>query len=167
MTLAPPEPISERHETDAFDCGESELNEWLRRRALANEIGGASRTYVVCRGNRVVAYYSLSVGSVRPELTPGRVRRNMPSPIPVMLIGRLGVDRTAQGLGLGRALVADALGKTLVASRIAGIRAVLVHALNENARAFYEKVGFLPSPIEPLTLMLMVADIRQASEMDR
>ena len=133
----PPEPLSPTHKLEDFDSGNAELDDWLKRRALKNEQGGASRTYVVCIGQRVVAYYCLTVGGVANTSALGRVRRNMPDPIPVMVIGRLAVTRSCQGQGFGRALVRDAVLRTLQAAEIAGIRAILVHAISEEAQKFY------------------------------
>jgi GNAT superfamily N-acetyltransferase len=138
------------------------LDDWLRRRALANQASGASRTYVVMAQNRVVAYYALANGSVIPGQAPGRVRRNMPDPIPVMVLGRLAVDRQWQGKGLGSALLRDAILRTLQAAQIAGIRAILVHALHQRAADFYRHHGFLPSPLSDHTLMLLLQDARAA-----
>ncbi|HUK24077.1 MAG TPA: GNAT family N-acetyltransferase [Terriglobales bacterium] len=157
-----PEKISSRHDLSQFQCGEPALDGWLRRRALQNEESGASRTYVVCAGKRVVGYYALAVGAVAHIGAPGRVKRNMPDPIPVMVIGRLALDQSVQGQGLGPALLKDAILRTLQAAEIAGIRAILVHAISETAKHFYEKWGFISSPIEPLTLMITVAEARRA-----
>jgi GNAT superfamily N-acetyltransferase len=162
--LRPPERLTANHRLDDFDSGSPPLDDWLRRRALRNEAEGASRTYVVCQGARVVAFYSLANGAVLQALAPGRVRRNMPDPIPVMILGRLAVDRRSQGRGLGRTLLRDALLRTLQAADIAGIRALLVQAKDEPARAFYKRCGFLPSPIDPLTLMLPLKDARATLE---
>jgi len=147
-----------------FSSGEASLDDWLRKRALRNEAEGASRTYVVCEqgSNRVVAYYALATGAVLREAAPGTVRRNMPEPIPVMVLGRLAVDERFQKRGLGRALVRDAILRTLQAGDIAGIRAILVHALSDSARVFYLHCGFEPSPIDSLTLMLRLSDARLA-----
>ena len=158
--LEPPERLTSKHVVDHFDSGSPQLDDWLRRRALRNEAEGASRTYVVCRDMRVVAFYCLANGAILQAGAPGRIRRNMPDPIPVMVLGRLAVDRQFQRHGLGRALLRDALLRTLQAADIAGIRAILVHAKDEQAKAFYQRCGFLPSPIDPLTLMLPLKDAR-------
>jgi GNAT superfamily N-acetyltransferase len=156
--LRPPEKLNSLHRIESFDSGNSQLNDWLKRRALKNELEGASRTYVLCAGEVVVAYYCLSNGAVAQTAATGRVRRNMPDPIPVMVIGRLAVDCQWQGKGIGRALLRDAILRTLQAAEIAGIRAILVHAISEEAKQFYEKCGFTASPLEPMTLMLKVSD---------
>ena len=141
-----------------FRCGEPSLDDWLKRRALQNEKNGASRTYVICTSEEVVGYYALAVGAVASEKAPGRVRRNMPDPIPVMILGRLAVHKDFQGKKVGQGLLRDAVLRTLQASNIAGIRAILVHAISERARKFYEECGFTASPMDPLTLMISVPE---------
>lgn len=158
MGVTAPTRLLPEYELDAFDCGNVDLNEWLHRRARTNEAQGASRTYVVCNGQQVVAYYCLAVGSVEQNVAVGRVKRNMPNPIPVMIIGRLAVDRSLHGQGFGRGLLKDAVLRTVAASEIAGIRAILVHAISDEAKAFYEKHGFRPSPVHPMTLMMTIQD---------
>ena len=163
-SLRSPEPIRTAHDVIAFDSGEPALDDWLRRHALRNETRSGSRTYVVCAepGNRVVAYYSLAVGAIAHTGASGRIRRNMPDPIPVMVLGRLAVDRTFQGRGLGRSLLRDAILRTVQAASIAGIRAILVHAISDEARQFYERCGFHASPIDRMTLMITVAEAERA-----
>lgn len=156
--LRPPEKLNSSHRIEDFDSGNRELDEWLKRRALKNELEGASRTYVLCSGEVVVAYYCLANGAVAQSAATGRVRRNMPDPIPAMIIGRLAVDRRWQGQGIGRALLRDAILRVLQAAEIAGIRAILVRAISEEAKQFYEKYGFTASPIDPMTLMVKVND---------
>jgi len=157
-----PEHLTAQHEVSAFDSGVPELDLWLKRRALQNEAYGASRTYVVCGGGRVVGYYALATGAVALQEATGKVRRNMPEPIPVMVLGRLAVDREHQGRGLGSALLKDALLRTLNAASIAGIRAVLLHAVSDDAKRFYEDAGFSPSPVDPMTMMITLADVERA-----
>ena len=156
----PPEHLNATHDLSAFDSGVPALNEWLRRRAWANEASGASRTYVVCvgGGGTVVGYYAMATGVVALHAAAGRTRRNMPDPIPVMVLGRLAVDTTWQGRGLGRGLLRDAVLRTVQAAEIAGIRAILVHAISDEAKRFYERCGFAPSPFDPMTLMITVSD---------
>ncbi len=156
--LLPPEKLNSSHRIDSFDSGNNELDHWLKRRGLKNESEGASRTYVLCAGEKVIAYYCLANGAVAQTSATGRVRRNMPDPIPVMVIGRLAVDCHWQGKGIGRALLRDAILRILQAAEIAGIRAILVHAISEDAKRFYEKCGFVASPLEPMTLMVKVND---------
>lgn len=164
MTLAAPVPLADHHELSSFISGEPQLDDWLRRRARANQVTGASRTFVACDESRVVAYYALTSGAIKAAEAPGRLRRNMPSPIPVAVLGRLAIDRDWQGRGLGRALVRDAGLRLLNAAEIMGIRAVLVHAISPDARAFYEAVGFVPSPIDPMVLMIGMSDLESAMQ---
>jgi GNAT superfamily N-acetyltransferase len=133
------------------------LGDWLRRRARQNEESGASRTYVVCVGKKVAGYYALSAGVIAHTHAPGRIKRNMPGPVPVMVLGRLAVDRTFHGRGVGTGLLRDAVVRTLQAAEIAGVRAILVHAISETAKRFYEKYGFVASPADPMTVMITVA----------
>ena len=129
---------------------------------MPNEERGASRTYVLCVENRVVGYYALAVGAVTHADAPGRVRRNMPDPVPVMIIGRLAIDQVMQGHSIGPALLRDAVLRTIQAAEIAGIRAILVHAISDRAKRFYEKWGFIPSPVDPMTLMITLAEAQKA-----
>ena len=157
--LDAPRHITAAHDLSAFDSGVQALDDWLKRRALANEESGASRTYVVSAGGQtVVAYYALANGAIALHAATGRTRRNMPDPIPVMVLGRLAVDKAYQGRGLGRGLLRDALLRTIQAADIGGIRAMLVHAISEEAKRFYERSGFAVSPLDPMTLMIAVAD---------
>ncbi|PIG93825.1 GNAT family N-acetyltransferase [Gloeocapsopsis sp. IPPAS B-1203] len=156
--LRPPEKLNSSHQIENFDSGNTQLDEWFKRRALKNELEGASRTYVLCAGEVVVGYYCLANGAVAQTSATGRVRRNMPDPIPVMIIGRLAVDCHWQGKGIGRSLLRDAIIRTLQAAEIAGIRAILVHALSQDAKQFYEKCGFTASPFDSMTLMIKVKD---------
>ena len=155
--------LSGAHDPEAFDCGKEPLNQFLIRFALGNQKAGSARTYVVCAdGTRVVGYYSLAVGAVEHAEAPDRVGRGLARhPIPVMLLARLAVDRSAQGRGLGRALLKDALLRTDQAADIAGIRALLVHAKDDEARAWYESFDFEPSPSDPYHLFLLMKDLRQ------
>jgi len=158
LRISAPEKLTVEHDLSRFQCGEPELDDWLKRRALTNEEHGASRSYVVCVGQRVVGYYALAVGAAAHTLSPGRVRRNMPNPVPVMVIGRLGIDLSFQERGIGSGLLKDAVLRTVQAAEIAGIRAILVHAISESAKRFYEKSGFVASPVDPMTLMITVAE---------
>ena len=158
--LMPPEPLAEAHVFTNFRCGEASLDDWLKRRARANQASGASRTYVVCEDNRVVGYYALASGVVLVENAPGRFRRNMPNPIPVAVLARLAVVRECQGQGIGRALFRDAARRVTQAADAIGIRGIVVHAISEEAKGFYLALGFDPSPREPMTLMVTLADVR-------
>ena len=159
MTLHAPQPLAPGQLVEAFDSGKPALDDWLRHHALKNERHGASRTYVVCEGDRVAGYYSLATGAVTHAAAPGPVRRNMPEPIPVMLLGRLAVDRSWQGKGVGRGLLKDAVLRTLRAAGIAGIRALLVHAIDTEAAEFYRRHGFVPSPMDAAVLMLSLKGV--------
>jgi len=156
--LRPPAKLNSSHQVEGFDSGNDQLDHWLKNRALKNELEGASRTYVLCVDEAVIGYYCLANGAVGQATATGRVRRNMPDPIPVMVIGRLAVDRRWQGKGIGKALIRDAILRTLQAAEIAGIRAILVHAISEDAKQFYQKCGFTASPVDPMTLMVKVND---------
>lgn len=158
--ISAPEPLGDAHRTEEFTSGEPVLDEWLRRRARANQASGASRTYVACIGKRVVAYYALASGAVGVSATSGRFRRNMSDPIPVAILARLAVDLTWQGRGLGRALFVDAAERVLRAADAIGIRGIIVHAISEQAKQFYVALGFEVSRIEPMTLMVTLADVR-------
>jgi predicted N-acetyltransferase YhbS len=151
--ISAPEHLTPAHDLTAFDSGIPALDDWLKRRALANEEAGGSRTYVVCAGGRVVGYYALATG---------RVRRNMPDPVPVMVLARLAVDRAYQDRGLGAGLLREAILRILQAAELGGIRAILVHAISAEAKRFYERHGFVESPIDPMTLMITVADAKRA-----
>ena len=162
MTLSAPESLSDKHDLSAFDCGEPGLNTFLTRRALTNQESGASRTFVLAdKNNRVVAYYSLATGSIEARQATGKVRRNMPDPIPVMVLGRLAVSLEHQNRRLGAWLLKDALLRVLGVAEMAGIRAVLLHAMSDRARKFYLQHGFAESPLDPMTLMIPLNDVRR------
>jgi GNAT superfamily N-acetyltransferase len=161
LQLGPPEPLTASHRLDDFACGEVVLDDWLKRRALSNQASGASRTFVVTdEGGQVHGYYAMAAGAVSRQLATSGVRRNMPDPVPVMVLARLAVDRRVQGLHLGAALLQDAVNRAVAVSQDAGVRALLVHALHEKAREFYEHYGFQPSPTHPLTLMLRLSSVK-------
>ena len=155
-SISAPEKLTAAHDLVLFQCGEPELDDWLKHKARHNEESGASRTYVVCIGRQVVGYYALAAGAAAHRDAPGRVKRNMPNPVPVMVIGRLAIDLSFRGRGIGSALLLDAVLRTVQAAEIAGIRAILVHAISENAKRFYEKLGFMASPTNPMTLMITI-----------
>lgn len=135
-------------------CGVASLDEWLKRRAHANQVSGASRTYVVADEQKVVGYYCLASGALALNDAPGPIRRNMPDPVPMAVLGRLAIDQSWQGKGLGVALLQDAVTRTVEAAGILGIRGLLVHAISEDAKAFYEHHGFIAAPTQPMTLIL-------------
>jgi GNAT superfamily N-acetyltransferase len=152
--IAAPVVLAADHDLDLFDSGNPALDAWLKHRALPNQESGASRTYVLAEDKRVIGYYALANGSVAAADAPGKIRRNMPDPVPVMLLGRLAIDRGRQGRGLRTDLLRDAVLRTLQAAEIAGIRALLAHAIDAAAAEFYLRAGFMPSPVRPLTLLL-------------
>lgn len=160
MTLSAPEPLADRHDLTLFDSGTPSLDDWLKRRARANQAGGASRTFLLCDDDRVIGYYALASGSIATNDAAGRLRRNMPDPIPVVVLARLAIDRSRQGRGLGRALVRDAAKRVIAAGESIGIRGLIVHAISEEAKAFYLALGFLPSPTHEMTVMIPLGDLR-------
>ena len=160
--LRAPEPLAAHHKIDAFDSGVASLDDWLKRRAMHNQTSGASRTFVASDDGAVVAYYALASSAIAPAVTPGRFRRNMPDPIPVVVLARLAISQSHQGKGLGRGLFQDAARRVTHAAETIGIRGMLVHAISEEAKAFYLKLGLELSRLEPMTLMVTVADLRAA-----
>ncbi len=162
MSLSPPEPLAPHHELEHFTCGEASLDDWLKRRARANQASGASRTYVVCEDLKVMGYYALASGALTVESAPGRFRRNMPDPIPVAVFARLAVDRSYQGRGVGRALFQDGARRVVHAADAIGIRGIVVHAISEEARKFYLALGFDPCRNEPMMLVVTLSDVRSA-----
>jgi GNAT superfamily N-acetyltransferase len=158
--LSPPELLAEHHSIEDFLSGEPSLDEWLRRRARANQVSGATRTFVVHDQKRVVAYYALASGAVSVEHAPGRFRRNMPDPIPVAVLARFAVDQKWQGKGVGRSLFCDAASRVARAADAIGIRGIVVHAISTEAKKFYLKLGFDASPREPMMLVVRLADVR-------
>ena len=157
-TISRPDRLAPGYDLSGFNSGVTELDDWLRQRAVKNELEGASRTYVVAVGPRVIGYFALSTGSVARERTPGAVRRNMPDPVPVIILARLAVDVAYQNKGIGRGMVKDAILRAVTAAEIVGVRAILVHALSPKAKAFYESLGFTESPVDPMTLMLSIRE---------
>lgn len=159
--LSAPAPLAADHEIEQFNSGTVPLDGWLKRRARQNEAAGASRSYVIAEGRRVIGYYSLAAGSVLHSTATGRVRRNMPDPVPAALLGRLAIDQRWQGRGLGSALLRDAVLRVIGAAGTIGVRALLVHAISEEAKSFYEHWGFRPSAIEPMTLMITIEEAQR------
>jgi predicted GNAT family N-acyltransferase len=159
--ITAPELLNESHDVSPFHCSRIILNEWLSKRAKkANHLGGSARTYVICSDNKkVIGYYSLATGSINHTDVSGKVKRNMPDPIPVIILGRLAIDYDYSGRGLGQGLLRDALLRVTVAAKLIGVRAVLVHALDDDAKRFYQRHGFYESPTNEKTLMLTVAEI--------
>jgi GNAT superfamily N-acetyltransferase len=155
--------LTKAHQTAGFDCGKTPLNDFLVKYALQNQASGGARTYVLTRGIRVIGYYSLAPASISPEDAPVRVMKGQGRyPVPVILMARFAIDQTEQGKGYGKALLRDALRRALNGAEMIGGRAFLVHAKDEEARAFYIKFGMEESPTNPLHLLLLFKDIRQA-----
>ncbi|MFV1985199.1 MAG: GNAT family N-acetyltransferase [Thiohalomonadales bacterium] len=162
MGITAPCPISNELDDSSFDCGDSTLNDWLRRRAIKNEANRSSRTFVVCNNNIIIGFYSLAVGAITRDDALGKVRRNMPEPIPVMVLGRLAVDSHWQSKRIGTGMLKDAIQRTIIVAEQAGIRALLVHALSDKARNFYLSCGFYASPTNDMTLMIMLDEAKNA-----
>ncbi|MCI0683853.1 MAG: GNAT family N-acetyltransferase [Gemmataceae bacterium] len=159
--LDSPVPLSAEHDVSSFDCGAPALDSYLKKFALQNQGSESARTYVATRGLRVVGYYTLAAASARREETPARVAKGLAAhPVPVILLARLAVARSETGHGLGAGLLKDALLRVVAAADIIGCRAVMVHAKDEHARAFYLRFGFEPSPGDPLCLFLLLKDIK-------
>ncbi|MDZ7957420.1 MAG: GNAT family N-acetyltransferase [Aulosira sp. DedQUE10] len=160
MSLTAPEPLASYHSVTDFSCEIPSLDDWLNRRAFANQTSGATRTFVTCVDNRVVGYYALASGAISVQSALGKFRRNMPNPIPVVILARLAIDSSYQGQGLGRALFRDAALRVVQAADTIGIRGIIVHAISESAKDFYLALGFNLSPLEPMTLMITLNDLR-------
>jgi GNAT superfamily N-acetyltransferase len=166
--IKPPSPLTDDHIIEDFDCGYSALNIWLRRYGMQNQKANASRTFVVCIKDKIVGFYSLAVGSVEYEHASKRMGKGLARhPIPVMVLARLAVDLRYQENKIGAGLLKDAILRTLQASEHAGIRAILVQAKDDKARAFHQYFGFEPSPIDPLQLMLLIKDARKIVEISK
>lgn len=163
--LAPPAPLDQSHEVAQFSSGEAALDEWLKRRALDNMRLAASRTYVVCSKDtrRVAGFYALAMGQIANRGAAGSMRRNMPAHIPAVILARLAVDREFQRAGLGRALLADAISRSLRAATEVSARLVVVHAISTNAEAFYLRHGFVRLPMETPTLALDLVKLARLS----
>ena len=160
--LAAPQPLADHHQLADFDSGEPSLDDWLKRRAAKNQANGSSRTYVVCEGETVIGYYCLAAGAIGHAEAPSSVKRNRPDPVPALVLGRLAIHRDHHQKGIGTALLNDAIRRAIQAAEIAGVTAVMVHAISEQARRFYLSRGFVESPIQPMTLCLMLATVGQA-----
>ncbi len=160
--LSAPQPLADGHQLADFDSGEPSLDDWLKRRATRNQASGSSRTYVVCEGPRVVGYYCLAAGALGHAEAPSALKRNRPDPVPVLVLGRLALHKDHQQKGIGTALLNDAIRRAIQAADIAGVAALLVHAISEQARRFYLSRGFTESPVQPMTLCLMLATVDQA-----
>lgn len=160
IALTPPAPITADLELENFDSGEPSLNEWLKKRALKSHAAGASRCFVLCAGADIIGYYSLSAGAISHEAAPKAMRRNMPNPLPILLLGRLAVDKRYHNQGIGQALLRDAMVRSMNVSGNAGVFALLVHALSDQAKQFYLSRGFVESPLKPMTLFMTLETVR-------
>jgi GNAT superfamily N-acetyltransferase len=160
MSLSGIEKLRFDHETEGFDCGQTELNRFLNQFAFVNQRANLTQTYVLCRGKTVIGYYSLAVGQADHKDAPRRIVEGTGRyPVPLMVLARLAITQNEQGQGFGAALLKDALRRTAKAAEIAGIRALFVHAKDNEARAFYEKFNFRPSQTDPYRLFLLMKDI--------
>lgn len=157
--VGPPVALTEAHLVSAFDSGEHTLDRWIARHAMANQVSGASRSFVLCREDRVIAYYALAAGAIASNEAPGRLRRNMPDPIPVFILGRLAVARAEQGRQLGALMLRDAVLRTFEAAKLGGIAGIVVHAISDRAKEFYLHHGFVEAPSHPLTLIARLKDL--------
>lgn len=155
MSFSAPVPLDDDHRLDAFRCTEP----WLKQRAGRNQRDSASRCFVVCEGDDVVGYYALAAGAVVHAVAPGNIRRNMPEPIPVVVLGRLAVHQEHSGKGIGSGMLKDAVQRSMRLAKELGIRAMLAHAISEDAKQFYLHHGFVPSQIEPRTLLLNLSKL--------
>ncbi|BBU61478.1 N-acetyltransferase GCN5 [Methylosinus sp. C49] len=168
-SLEPPAPLSESHELAEFRSGETVLDEWLMRRALANMEAGASKTYVLCAAGsqQVVGFYALSMGQILDREALGSMRRNMPRHIPSVILGRLAIDARCQGRGIGRALLHDAVSRSRRAAREVAARLLVVHAISPTAEAFYRHHGFMRLPVETPTLALDLVKLERVIGKER
>ena len=160
--ISAPQSLADHHDLADFDSGEPSLDDWLKRRAAKNQANGSSRTYVVCEGETVIGYYCLAAGAIGHAEAPSTVKRNRPDPVPVLILGRLAIHKDHHQKGIGTALLNDAIRRAIQAASIAGVTALLVHAISEQARRFYLSRGFIESPVKPMTLCLLLATVEQA-----
>jgi len=159
--ISAPAPLADHHQRADFDSGEPSLDDWLKRHATKNQTNGSSRTYVVSEGDTVIGYYCLAAGAIGRTEAPSSLKRNRPNPVPVLILGRLAIHKDHHQKGIGTALLRDAILRAIQAAEIAGVTALLVHALSESARRFYRSRGFIESPVKPMTLCLMLDTAKQ------
>ena len=162
LPLSAPAPLTRAHRLDNFRCSHAAHESWLRQRALKNQEDGGSRAFVVCSGPDVIGYYALAAGSLSHEQATGAIRRNMPEPIPAVVLGRLAVHTEWAGRGIGASLLKDAVLRTARLADELGVRALLCHAIDENAKRFYLHQGFIESPVAPQLMMFNIAKIPAA-----
>lgn len=159
--LIAPSLLTDEHKVDNFDCSGPTLNDWLKKRAARNNAADASRCFVICNKDKeVVGYYSLSAGAINRESAPKSMQRNIPNSLPVLVLGRLAIDQNYHNKDLGSALLRDAMIRSVNIARDAGVFAILIHALSENAKQFYISRGFIESPLQPMTLFMTLATLR-------
>lgn len=163
MSLRAPEPLSAQHRLEGFDCGKPALNDWLLRHARQAQASGSAKTFVVAEGDdRVVGYFSLTVGQVDTLEAPERIRKGMGQyPLPVVILARLAISKQDQGRGIGFGLLQDAIRRRMLIAEQAGIRAMLTHPMDEEAARFYAKFGFITSPLREQQLLLLLKDARR------
>lgn len=162
MILSPPKPLEIQHQINEFDCGKWLLNDWLIRYARQAQTSGSAKTYVVTENERVVSYFSLTVGQIDTLDAPERIRKGMGQyPIPVVILARLVVDLAYQGRGIGIGMLRDAIRRMFIIAEQAGIRAMLTHPIDEQAARFYKRFGFIASPIQEQQLLLLLKDARK------
>jgi GNAT superfamily N-acetyltransferase len=162
MSLRRPEPLGPEHRLEGFDCGKPTLNDWLLRHARQAQASGSAKTFVVCYGERVAGYFSLTVGQVDVLDAPERVRKGMGQyPVPVVILARLAVAAQNQGRGIGVGMLQEAIRRTLLIAEQAGIRAMLTHPLDEEAAQFYTRFGFVASPLRAQQLLLLLKDAKR------
>lgn len=157
--ISAPQPLRAEHVRTAFCCGVESMDNWLKQRAIKSQLTDSSRTFVCCDDMKIMAYYSLASSAVMTNAAPGRFRRNMPDPIPMVELGRLAVDQALHGQGVGRALVRNAGLRVIQVAETIGIRGMLVNALSVEVREFYLRVGFEPFPLDPMMLMITLGDL--------
>lgn len=158
--IDPPAPLEASHNLARFSCGQPSLDDWLQKKALANQKSGATKTYVVIQNRQVIGFYSLALASINRAEAPGRMKHNVPESLPMMLLARLAVKTDCQGQGIGPGMLKDAIQRTVLVSQQAGVMGLLAHALDEKAKQFYTQYGFRESPMHPLTLILPVKDMK-------
>jgi GNAT superfamily N-acetyltransferase len=165
IELSKPEALQPLHNRKKFDCGDNGLNEWLWHRAEKNQYSGASRCYVTCNPlHDIIGFYCLSAGAIARNDVPKKLQRNMPDPLPVMVMGRLAIDKQYHNQGIGKALLKDAIMRTLHVAEQAGVVALLVHALSDSAKQFYIASGFVETPLNSMTLCLPCITAQKALE---
>jgi len=159
--ITAPDLLRPEHDLGSFNSDNATLDEWLVKRALKNQENGASKIFVICDENRAIGYYALATGSVERDIATGNFSRGMPEPIPVIVLGRLAVDKSYQGQRLSSALLKDAMLRTVTIANNVGVRGLLVHAISEDAKRFYLKYGFQESPMDPMTLLISIKNIKK------